>query len=666
MKRHLVSFLVALQAVAQTPSPNFTQKFFTAPMNDAATVTYNSGCVNLSGSYCSQDLQAGMQVTHAMGGDSFLSCWADDGAIYSHIDDNYAVNYTTANSGNNLSVIKITGSPFDGSWVLSNVNSMSDYGLAVQQNTNGWSDGRNWKTTGLYCRTVGGTHYQVAWVCRQEDLTYTELSCSVVQTADYWAHTTNAFGTTNTTGAAPVSPNAWITTAVLNGGAFVDFGQQNGACPASAVDDCNNYIYWTSTGYWTNYTSSNKLYLGRVPVADIANLTNWFSDMQWYNSAHSGCPGIGNPGNASCWDATQANATAIFTSALPYLGTFAPMVWVPSSGKYFMIHYAYPTASASNSALTVLECTTVAGPCSNNIQPTMWNPQGYYNLQIISKWSDFTSRNLAVIFSGNYGTASGTGSAPLSTLYTIHANYLQLPPPVKTPPITRLSRHKGIPGNGLTLLYNPIRDVTSYGMVDYSGGGNSIAIPVGSAFYPVWSGAGLAFAGADTTSVITTALDVPYSAVTAGGLFVSSGPGPGGGYDRLIDSYTNTTNGFWMGRSASTANLFTWAFKQSAAPFGATFSLTDGISHLVLGTWNGTAQGIYISGTAGTLASGAPGSGAAQNVPLSIGNSTGGGNSGLLGTIYTLPLWSRALSLHDLYSTYLAIKDMSVSVGVTP
>lgn len=668
MKRWLVLLLVTSQVSAQVPLPNWNQKFFSQIFNDALTINYNAGCVNVSGSYCSQNLQDGMQVTHAMGGDSFLSCWADDGLIYSFLDDNYGANYSSAASGNNLSVVSISGSPFNGSWVVSNVNPMSSYGLAVQSNTNGWIDGRNWKSTGTFCTTIAGVHYQITNVCRQEDLTYTEASCSMVMTQDHWAHTTNAFGTTDTVGAAPISPNAWITNAVLNGAAFVDFMQQDGACPSDAVDDCNTYVYLTSTGYWTNVVSSNKLYLHRFLRSDIAvGLSTMFSHMQWYNSAHAGCPGIGNSANANCWDSVQANATAIFTAAFPYLGTFAPMVWLGSSGKYVIFHYDYPTANANHSNITMLECDSVAGPCKNNVQPLVFDPTGYYNFQVIAKWSDSIARNLAVIFSGNYGTST---NSPLTTLYTIHANALQLPPPAKSPPITSLSRHKGLAAKGLTLLYNPIRDFNSYGMVDYSGGNNPITLPTGSAFFPVWSAGGLTFNGTNALSVLTTGLLVPYTRVTAGGLFNSTGLGPGNGYDRLEDSYTNTTSGFWMGRSASTPNLFSWAFKQSVAPFGATFPLTDGVSHWVLGTWTGTQQNIYISGLQGTLTSGAAGSGAGQNVPLSLGNSTGGGNSGFVGTIYVLPLWDVAVnsgvSTHDVWSSYLAIKDLANPVGITP
>jgi hypothetical protein len=657
-------FIACIPAFAQIPA-NWNQKFWQFNLTPSNAYVYNSGCTNVSGTPCSGALTNNMSLTHAVAGDVWASAWAADGNIYSCVDDNFGANYSGtfpngSSGGHNLSIMKVAGNPFDGTLAITDANTMSDYGAMTQTNTNGWTDNNDWKCPGggMKSITYSGTHYMLEWVERQNNTSpFPQSNTSLISTSDNWAHVSNAYGVTNsTTGAAPASPNSLINTAGFTAPSFVDFGLQDGACPSGVLEDCGNYLYGTAIGHWTG--TDTKIYSWRFPIGDVASLSNLSSDLQWFNSAKTGCNKV-STGFPSCWD-TIGNATAIYTAPSAILG-MVPMTYIASSGKYIMTEFYYLGSATNSTNWPVLECNSVIGPCSLNMQYFTWTggtPAGCYNAQIDSKHSDFQSRALVLTYACDYGTPL---NSPLSTQYTLYYNTAYLPPPRKPIAVSSLNNDRALPANGLKLLYDMIHDYGGLALTDYSGGGNNYTL--GS--NPTWgtTSRGLAFNGVSGVDIVTP-VNISWTALTYGGLVLATGSSPNG-YERILDQ-GGAANGFWLGRNATGANSFECGVKQSSAPYGGTFTLTDGSSHLVLCGWNGTTQSLYISGGSSALGSSSPGS-----APIAAGNLYMGGDSGspldiLKGMEYILPIWNRALLSTEQNRVYKAIYDAAISAGVTP
>jgi hypothetical protein len=326
-----------------------------------------------------------------------------------------------------------------------------------------------------------------------------------------------------------------------------------------------------------------------------------------------------------------------------------------------MMEFYYSAGGTSSTNWPVLECNSVIGPCSLNMQYFAWSggtPAGCYNAQIDSKHSDFQSRALVISYACNYGMAL---NSPLSTQYTLYYNTAYLPPPRKPIAISSLNNDRSIPANGLKFLYDMIHDYGGLTLTDYSGGGNNYTL--GS--NPIWStiSRGLVFTGTSGADIVTP-LNISWTVLTYGGLVLATGSSPNG-YERILDQ-GGSTNGFWFGRNATGANSFECGVKQSTAPYGATFTLTDGASHLALCGWNGTAQSLYISGVSAALGGASPGGAPVAAANLYLGGDSGSPNDILKGTEYILPIWNRALSATEQNRVYKAIYDAAISAGVAP
>jgi hypothetical protein len=321
-----------------------------------------------------------------------------------------------------------------------------------------------------------------------------------------------------------------------------------------------------------------------------------------------------------------------------------------------MMEFYFPNGLGSTN-WPVLECNSVVGPCSVNMQYTAWtsgNSVSCYNAQVDSKHSDFQSRALVITYACNYGTAL---VSPLSTQYTLYYNTAYLPPPRKPIAISSLNNDRALPANGLKLLYDMIRDYGGLTLTDYSGSGNNYTL--GSS--PTWAATfpGIAFSG---NGPLITPLSSSWTALTFGGLILATGSSPKP-YERFLDQ-GGSTAGFWFGRNNTAANSFECGVKQTSAPFGGAFTMSDGVSRLALCGWNGTSQSLYISGVAAALGSAAPGAAPIAATGLYLGGDTS--NDYLKGTEYILPIWNRALSATEQNRVYKAIYDAAISAGVAP
>lgn len=80
--------------------------------------------------------------------------------------------------------------------------------------------------------------------------------------------------------------------------------------------------------------------------------------------------------------------------------------------------------------------------------------------------------------------------------------------------------------------------------------------------------------------------------------------------------------GYWLGRNATNANLWTSGFIEPGAPYGQVVTATDALPHVITATRSGTAHTVDVDGTTTTKV----GSGAALSATVfKIGGGTGGG-----------------------------------------
>jgi hypothetical protein len=386
--------------------------FFTlAYSNGLPNPGQNNYNLNCSGANCGNTNFSG--ITGAMNGDTFIFAWPSGSSLIGIANDTDGANYSYYGAGGaNLAIISVTGDPLTPSWVISNVNQMTDYGIETACNTGGWSDNKYWKATGIISIS-GEVYLSVArqgfnGVCSQVSGGSVSTNSSIIKSSDGGATWTNPAGTTNSTGAAPAANTQEFSGTIFGAPTFVDYGMQNGACPASNPDNCSTYVYATSTPCWTECTT---MYVGRASIsADLTNPSNW-----------SFVTAVDSSGNATWGSIGSAVPVLTYAGGLE----MTPMTYVSSISRYIKINAFYPNPSTTNSTnLSIVTCTH-PWVCSVYSAGTSTATNGYYGVNIVSKWSNFISGVLTLIYSGNYGTAS---QAPNTTLYQPTTGQLTVAP----------------------------------------------------------------------------------------------------------------------------------------------------------------------------------------------------------------------------------------------
>lgn len=315
-------------------------------------------------------------------GDTWYSTWADDNKIYITANDFLGWNGVTPTSNMLISTV----STLDSSVVGTTVNNMNIFGT---EDTTGGSDSATWKSTGLI--SVNGVLYW--FVSRQHygnsgnAFIQSALSSQLIKSTDHGV-------TWTPLPPAGVSPyvSMMFTSTNFAAPGFVQYGQdyQN-----NFADNSNTYIYATSTdGVWNN---GSNLYLGRVSVANIGN--QLASDWTFY----TGGDGMVN-GN---WSSTLASAVPIVTKT-SQVG-ITSVQYLPIHGRYIMFEWYYPNPSITNNTFwNTYEAAHPWGPWTL-IQSDQWDPQGYYNPNIVPKSMSTDGGLTAVIaVAGDYSTAFQT------------------------------------------------------------------------------------------------------------------------------------------------------------------------------------------------------------------------------------------------------------------
>ena len=289
-------------------------------------------------------------------GDSYISTWADDGNIYTTMDDTTGWQAAT---NSNMAISQLSNITTSMTGTL--VNAMSGFGAAQATG----SDGATYKSGGLI--SVNGTLY--CFATRQiygnsgNGNLQTALSSQLLLSANHGSTWTPQPPSTAQPYASPMFASANFAVP-----SFIQYGQDY---KNNFADNSATYVYALSTdGAWNN---GNHLYLGRVKISLIGNL----SASDW--SFWTGGDGMSDAN----WSSTLGSAIAVLTNT-GKIGT-ATIQYLPVFGRYLLLTWYYPAPGThSNSFWLCYEAPHPWGPWTL-FQSTQWTPKGFYNPCIMPK-----------------------------------------------------------------------------------------------------------------------------------------------------------------------------------------------------------------------------------------------------------------------------------------
>jgi hypothetical protein len=333
-------------------------------------------------------------------GDTWSTTWSDDGNLYTTTDDGNGF----GNCQSNVVVNRLTGSS-PSNLTGASVNCMSDYGHVHdgQQHCDGPGApgqcvGRTWKVGGitsisnvLYLSITRDANMDSYSPPQRQD----SQNATIIKSTDHgvtWSGSdTNSFNN-------PMFPGHNHFSKPV----FIEYGQ-NGTGTADGAD---TYVYAISNdGYWNN---GSAMYLGRVLRTKIGALNG--ADWEFY------------AGNGA-WSSSVDQAQAILTSS-QQLGQ-AAVNYIKPLGLYVMQSWYYPVCcnDPSQTPTTIWNfyyAPAPWGPWTHMSSPT-FNPQGYYNPVIVSKFTSNDGRHVTAFAAGDYLSLD-------PELYRLHAIDLQLIP----------------------------------------------------------------------------------------------------------------------------------------------------------------------------------------------------------------------------------------------
>ena len=310
-------------------------------------------------------------------GDTWVSAWARDGAIYTPSDDTEGFRRI---GSCNLAFNRVDGEePLKLSGVT--INPMGDYGAGGQEGT----DLCTWKSSGCYA--VDGVLY---WVVARHKYgeksgdpakRQTAANASIIKSSNYgrtWVRSAKE------NYEAPMFPGRRFATPY-----FVEYGQDGKA----TVDNGDKFIYAISNnGFWDN---GDNLVLGRVTRDKIGSLNG--ADWEYY----AGGDGL----NDSAWNRDSSQAMLILDS--PGKLGMNGMVYVPELDRYLMIGWYYPAGGGKmkdacrETIWDFYQAPKPWGPWTK-ISSYRSFPQGYYSPQVWPKFNRDGGRSLFVFTAGDW------------------------------------------------------------------------------------------------------------------------------------------------------------------------------------------------------------------------------------------------------------------------
>lgn len=335
-------------------------------------------------------------------GDTWSTAWAQDGQLFTVIDDTPGFEMAFERSANRNTALGTFGDSFPPNLEGTIVNGMEAYGRGGQLG----ADGACWKGNGL--TSVDGVLYLSVsrhWYhVKTYDHRQIARNCSLAKSEDggkTWSpHPYQAEPLPD-----PLFPGANFATCF-----FVDYGQ-DGILPDPIPHEANLYIYALSTdGYWNN---GNAIHLGRVPRNRIAalKLEDWEFFCGNRNDAALPVWRSGKPGLEACYP--------ILTR--PYSFGQTGMNYLPAFQCYVLVGWHYPNLSMEQwnhqvCAWDFYQSPTPWGPWSHFASHT-WENEGFYNPVLPGKFIHPQSGAGWILTCGDFNTWE---KSPQETLYTLH------------------------------------------------------------------------------------------------------------------------------------------------------------------------------------------------------------------------------------------------------
>ena len=322
----------------------------------------------------------------ASNGDVWTTTWADDDELYSVADDTSGFRNAC---DSNLAVHRISGTPPDVQGFT--VNPMAEYGKCCERK----QDNASWKASGLTCVDgvlylavsrhyydgVGDTGAESArhfWVQETWD-------ASIVKSTDHG----------QTWSPAPKLGHAMFPGRLFSNPFFVQYGKDGKA----EADGAHQYVYAVSNdGSWNN---GNWMTMGRVSRGLIGRLDpdDWEFIHDWTDK------------HEPIWRPRHDNAVYMFRS--PGRTSMSGIHHLAPLGLYLMPQWHYPHLDDPKrrwkaSRWELYSAPAPWGPWSL-FHSQDWEPQGFYNPSIPSKFLSPDGRRFWIFVAGDF-TGKGPGN----------------------------------------------------------------------------------------------------------------------------------------------------------------------------------------------------------------------------------------------------------------
>jgi len=330
--------------------------------------------------------------TKYIASDTWSSTWAVDGNIYVGSNDTLGGWQGATSGGRNTLISKLDGYTTAMTGTL--INSMDAWGTFTQTG----SDGRTYKIMSLI--SVHGT--LIAVMSRQlfnfdTSPQLLEYDTQLIRSADFGASWTPMPPSMANPYTSPTFPGPFGPLV------FVQYGKDY---VGQTVDGSDNYVYAVHFPFaWNN---NDDMYLGRVPIAIIRNmsLTPSTSDWQWYQSG----------GINGTWGNYSSKVSVLH---LPQQLCLSTAQWMPAFNCYLMVQWQYPIWNpVLDTTITYWDAywaVSLVGPWHLIPGRKTWNPNGLYMPAVIptSIVSDGGKTGM-IITAGNFIDTGPTGDYTLT------------------------------------------------------------------------------------------------------------------------------------------------------------------------------------------------------------------------------------------------------------
>lgn len=286
-------------------------------------------------------------------GDTWVGAWADDGHLYSLVDD--------TSLGGNLAIVRLRGDD-PRRLTIETVNTMSEYG---KENQLFGPERLCWKGNSLLC--VDGVLY--ATISRHDypwanpkltDKKQTSQHGSIIKSLDHGKTWTRSMQENM---ARPMFPGRPFAT-----GFFIQYGK-NASVKAHGSD---RFVYAISNdGYWNN---GNSLILGRVPRNKLSRLNG--ADWEFYRG--------GDGMQDAAWTRDVHRAALLLDD--PDKVGMSAAAYIPQRGRYVLFQWHYEKNRFGGPSTWVLrESPTPWGPWTP-IATAAYPAERYYSPCLMAKF----------------------------------------------------------------------------------------------------------------------------------------------------------------------------------------------------------------------------------------------------------------------------------------